>query len=1215
MAWATQYEIRFRDRHSVLWRTKVKKQGFTSRITVNYAPLYNWYVAAEVNHAIAAPGWHVPTAAEWDTLATYLGGVLVAGGKLKETGTEWWDEPNTGAANEVGFNGRGNGYRLGTDGTFMLRRQSCWFWTSDQSILPDNGVVRNLKYDNAILHPNTGELSASKPSGCSIRLVRDTPSGGHGYTGMYIGNDGKAYPSKVIGGQEWMAADLCETRFTDGSPIPIITDDATWAAATSGAMCAYNNNWSDAFTILFENNYGSLYNGYVAQDPRYFAPAGWHVPTQTEVLALMTELGGSTGAGAKLKEVGTEHWSFDPGSTNSSGFTALGAGRRDYNGTYTGLDATLHLLTSTLAGLNYYYLGLSAASNDATTGNVSSITTGGSIRLIKDDSTDPGIMTGNDGKQYLTVKIGDQVWMAENSCETQYRNGDPIPEITNQESWAAATSGAMCSYDNDTNNAYTEEFDILEAATEEPGQLEHLNESDRIKDPIKSSRLQLFVLCRSMFALADLYSEGDMHHAIELYQDDVLYWKGFVDPRQYEEAYGPVPYVSRITCTDGLTLLKNIPYEESDGVPYTGRKTAAAIVLDILGKIGHAEFKEYDNLYEVTMESDTGDSPWDQTSIDTTVFTSKALNCYEVLKHLLRTKNACIKQDTTGVFCIYRPFEIKNDTIYGRHFTSPTTKAAIELEPAQYINRPGSISPYRQMPGSIVGIQQATRKVTLTQDYGNKDNWLTGGEMKAEQYDGEEWEGWTRAGGSFAEPLSNYVTEERDGVIITGTNPIPFAPFSLSQTIATAAVSSEKDKVIVEFEYGYFNTGPIDLTGYAELNIEIKQGSHYLTNPDWNYYLTHPPRPANPKDLLWKDEPDVIRLGENALFIGFSTWRTFKQAVTGIPEDGEITIKLLPIMTSRRIYPVLKNIKIYVTSAEIQKLRTSAVMTNDPRSRKQSTLTSRYAYERIEVKVEEFIKQEYTATNLVNGEEQKEDFILGDVTDCNIDNVLEQFRGALASAGQGRRRDIITLSGSSGSAGITCNGVTRQIDFVTSLQTTAINWKFVYAIDYYPVSVIAYLNTLIFTHNEEGEEFSGDTTITNLSGDLQGTVATHQETIGLTPTTLWNRRGFYDNLPLLQIIANEQAAHGNRSRQFLDMTIMEMDQKPTELCLLGNLQDSINRIGNLQRSFLFARGVFRIRHRIWKMDLVESLALKPLTVDTTEITADSTTITVDQTHE
>ena len=52
----------------------------------------------------AAPaGWHIPSPAEWSQLASVLGGVQIAGGKMKESGTAHWLNPNTGATNESLF--------------------------------------------------------------------------------------------------------------------------------------------------------------------------------------------------------------------------------------------------------------------------------------------------------------------------------------------------------------------------------------------------------------------------------------------------------------------------------------------------------------------------------------------------------------------------------------------------------------------------------------------------------------------------------------------------------------------------------------------------------------------------------------------------------------------------------------------------------------------------------------------------------------------------------------------------------------------------------------------------------------------------------------------------------------------------------------------------------------------------------------------------------
>jgi uncharacterized protein (TIGR02145 family) len=62
-------------------------------------------------------------------------------------------------------------------------------------------------------------------------------------------------------------------------------------------------------------------------------------------------------------------------------------------------------------------------------------------------------VTDIDGNKYNTVTIGTQVWMVENLKVTKYRNGDPIPNITDNNSWHELTSDAYCNYDNDSVNA------------------------------------------------------------------------------------------------------------------------------------------------------------------------------------------------------------------------------------------------------------------------------------------------------------------------------------------------------------------------------------------------------------------------------------------------------------------------------------------------------------------------------------------------------------------------------------------------------------------------------------------------------------------------------------------------------------------------------------------------------------------------------------------
>ena len=61
-------------------------------------------------------------------------------------------------------------------------------------------------------------------------------------------------------------------------------------------------------------------------------------------------------------------------------------------------------------------------------------------------------VTDIDGNVYQTVQIGAQEWMAENLKVTHYRNGNPIPNVTDNSTWAGLTAGAYCEYNNDVNN-------------------------------------------------------------------------------------------------------------------------------------------------------------------------------------------------------------------------------------------------------------------------------------------------------------------------------------------------------------------------------------------------------------------------------------------------------------------------------------------------------------------------------------------------------------------------------------------------------------------------------------------------------------------------------------------------------------------------------------------------------------------------------------------
>lgn len=206
--------------------------------TIKYGALYNWWAATDVRN-IANIGWSVPSQTQYQTLSTYLGGYSLAGGKLKETGTIYWNAPNVGATNEVGFNARGASYRTSIGFVYFRIDSLIWSQTAFNATLAFY-LALNSNSDDCSISGN------QKYFGASIRLIKDSTTLTHGQTGTYTGNDGKVYRTICIGTQEWVADNLNETKYRNGDTIPTITDNTAWAALTTGAMCYYNNDPTNA---------------------------------------------------------------------------------------------------------------------------------------------------------------------------------------------------------------------------------------------------------------------------------------------------------------------------------------------------------------------------------------------------------------------------------------------------------------------------------------------------------------------------------------------------------------------------------------------------------------------------------------------------------------------------------------------------------------------------------------------------------------------------------------------------------------------------------------------------------------------------------------------------------------------------------------------------------------------------------------------------------
>ncbi|MEI7508224.1 MAG: fibrobacter succinogenes major paralogous domain-containing protein, partial [Flavobacterium sp.] len=128
--------------------------------------LYNWY-AVNDPRGLAPVGWHIASAEEFDDLINYLGGMKVAGGKMKST--TGWGFVNGCGNNESGFTALPGGFTFGRGLNNTAFGESGYWWSSS---LSSKGKV----YYYYILSGNKEIVKDEEPFkryGYSVRCIKD----------------------------------------------------------------------------------------------------------------------------------------------------------------------------------------------------------------------------------------------------------------------------------------------------------------------------------------------------------------------------------------------------------------------------------------------------------------------------------------------------------------------------------------------------------------------------------------------------------------------------------------------------------------------------------------------------------------------------------------------------------------------------------------------------------------------------------------------------------------------------------------------------------------------------------------------------------------------------------------------------------------------------------------------------------------------------------
>jgi len=291
--------------------------------------------------------------------------------------------------------------------------------------------------------------------------------------GTDIDQNGNTFEWIKYGNQDWSIENAEVVTYRDGTPIPQVTDPNEWTSLSTGAWCYYDNDPAK----------GKLYNWYAVAGihdeaalldtalRKEFAPEGWRVPIGAEWTTLQWYLTANgynydeTDQGNKVAKSMSSNTGWDstvdedgsPGNNqslnNKSGFNALPQGYRDYGPFVQEGKLSFFWTYGGSVSNGQGYSQLFSWINPALLGSFFPMEWGFSVRFMRDTQGQQSLVDGYDidqnGNTFEWINYEEYEWSVKNAEVVTYRDGTPIPQVTDADEWENLLTGAWCYYDND----------------------------------------------------------------------------------------------------------------------------------------------------------------------------------------------------------------------------------------------------------------------------------------------------------------------------------------------------------------------------------------------------------------------------------------------------------------------------------------------------------------------------------------------------------------------------------------------------------------------------------------------------------------------------------------------------------------------------------------------------------------------------------------------